>query len=275
MRDTGGGPGSWEFIGLLETFKKSGMSTNPIIGIHPEGGPSNWKMDAKLKKEWMLKNLGHTNAIMLYGDEPGAEWVMKQRPVYKAYQDQGFKFIIAGQENVLFKAGYVYDFFNMACDPAFNRKKTRRWNEIGHANVAWYAGQHVGPENPAFNRRQYGLGAYLANFSANFNYAHHLGPYNDRSSGYRPMVFAYGVYDGVIDTLQWEGFREGIDDIRYATMLKTLALEAAGSKDIDTVYAGRQALQYLALCQPDTVDLNTARYEMIDRILQLKKMLKK
>jgi len=200
---------------------------------------------------------------------------MRQRSMYKIYQEAGFKFFIAGQENVLFKAGYLYDFFNLATDPAVAGERVRPWNEIGRAHVAAYAGPHVGPENPALNRRQYGLGSYLSNFSADFNYAHHLGPYNDRSEGYRPMVFAYGSYDGVIDTLQWEGFREGIDDIRYATMMKTLALEASASKNIETQYAGRLALQFLALSRPEKIDLNSARYEMIRHILKLKSLLNK
>ena len=79
---------------------------------------------------------------------------------------------------------------------------------------------------------------YLANYSATCNYAHHFGPYNDDSTTYRPMVFAYGVHGGVLDTIQWEGYREGIDDIRYATALKRLAQTAARSPSLETRYAG-------------------------------------
>ena len=89
------------------------------------------------------------------------------------------------------------------------------------------------------------------------------------------MVFAYGCGDGVIDTLQWEGFREGIDDIRYATLLKRLAQEACNSRDIKVEYQGRAALQFMAEIDSASVDMNTARLEMIARILDLKKLLKK
>ena len=58
------------------------------------------------------------------------------------------------------------------------------------------------------------------------------------------MVFVYGMADGVIDTLQWEGFREGVDDIRYATLLHGLAVKAAASTNLDTIYAGAEALQW-------------------------------
>ena len=129
--------------------------------------------------------------------------------------------------------------------------------------------QHVGAENPDYNRRQNGLLPYLSGYSALCNYAHHLGPYNDDATTYRPMVFVYGTADGVIDTLQWEGFREGVDDIRYATLLHGLAAKAAAATNLDTVYAGRKALQWFALFDKDSADLSTARLEMIRMILQL------
>ena len=89
---------------------------------------------------------------------------------------------------------------------------------------------------------------------------------------YRPMVLAYGVYGGVLDTIQWEGYREGIDDIRYATALKRLAQKAAKSPNIETRYAGNKALQYMATLSRTEGDLQTVRYEMIDRILALSEM---
>ena len=36
---------------------------------------------------------------------------------------------------------------------------------------------------------------------------------------YRDHVFAYPTLNGVIDTIQWEGFREAVDDVRYLTTL--------------------------------------------------------
>ena len=89
------------------------------------------------------------------------------------------------------------------------------------------------------------------------------------------MVFAYGTYDGVIDTLQWEGFREGVDDIRYATLMKTLAAEALKSDNIDLRYAGGQANQFLALMETDKGNLDSIRGEMILHILKLKELLRK
>lgn len=228
--------------------------------------------DARRGAEWFDQAIGHHNVYVGHGDEPGAQWLMNARPMYDAYKRAGFKLIIAGGDSVFYKSGFVYDWHNVAQWPE-NADSTRLWNEVGNTHVAWYAAMHVGAENPAFNRRQYGLANYLANYSATCNYAHHFGPYNDDRTKYRPMVFAYGVYSGVIDTIQWEGYREAIDDIRYATALKRLAQQAAQSTDLETRNVGKQALQYMATLSRITGDLNAVRYEMIQRILALKCML--
>lgn len=263
-----------DFDRCLAIMKKVGMRMDPLFGEALTYAEQNF--DAKFKYDWYKKHFGHTNVIFSLSDEPPAEAVISFRPTFRRYQKYpGFEFFIAGGDNVLFKAGYSYGWFNDAKAPE-RRDTPRRWNEIRDAHLAWYAMQHIGPENPAFNRRQYGMAPYLAGYSAACNYAHHLGPYNDTKGWlYRPMVFAYGTYDGVIDTLQWEGFREGVDDIRYATLMKTLAAEALKSDNIDLRYAGGQANQFLALMETDKGNLDSIRGEMILHILKLKELLRK
>ncbi len=88
------------------------------------------------------------------------------------------------------------------------------------------------------------------------------------------MVFAYGVYDGVIDTLAWEGYREGIDDIRYATLLKTMAKQILSqTDDLQEKYAARQALQFLTEINFTGDNLNTVRLEIIEYIGKLRTIL--
>ena len=60
-----------------------------------------------------------------------------------------------------------------------------------------------------------------------YAYQHQFGPsiwndFDDVADHYRDHVFAYPTTDGVIDTVQWEGWREGVDDTRYvASLIKT------------------------------------------------------
>ena len=265
------------FQGALyeKLMREAGMRSDYLMGGSVLGkNRLDMEHYAKLQREHFTK-LGYKDIFIGYGDEPPARWVVANRNVFEAYQKNGMKFFIAGGNQVFYSGGYFYDFFNTAKDPE-DREATRLWNEVGHAWVAWYATHHVGPENPAFTRRQYGMAPYLANYSAICNYAHHYGSYNDRRETYKPMVFAYGTYGGVIDTLGWEGFREGIDDIRYATMLKRLAKEAiANTDDIKIRYAGQIVHQFFAELENDSADLNEARLEMINHILKLRAILKK
>lgn len=264
----------------LRMMKEAGIRTDVIVASVPlatQGGTMTEIESAGRRGVAAADRLlGHHNVYAAFGDEPPAAWLKETRPVLRAAQQAGWKFILAGSDHVFRKAGYQYDWHNIN-KQAENDTTTKLWNQLGHSpHVAWYAKQHVGVENPEFNRRQNGMAAYLSNYSSLCNYAHHYGPYNDDVSGYRPMVFTYGVYSGVLDTIQWEGFREGVDDIRYATLLVKLAREAAKSaSDIDMRYEGNKALQYLASFRKDADDLNACRFEMIKYILKLKDMLAK
>ena len=269
-----------EMLETVEVMKKVGMRTDLLLMGPPPGLPfwmegpeKRMKAEASLAAEWADKTFGHHNIYLGWGDEPGAGWIKQIRPTCKIYQDEGFKFIIATGNSLFYKAGYFYDWHNVSQDP-ITASAPPLWNQVDAAHVAWYANMHVGPENPTYNRMQYGMGAYLQGFSAFCNYAHHFGPYNDWSQGYRPMIFAYGIYDGVLDTIQWEGFREGVDDIRYATLMTDLARKAAKSDNIDARYTGRKALQYLAMFDyRHGSDLNACRREMTRFILQLRDLL--
>jgi len=74
--------------------------------------------------------------------------------------------------------------------------------------------------------------------------------------------------------MHWEGFREAIDDIRYATLLRQMAGRAIAVGSAKKRYAGKKALQYLALLDENRADLNTARLEIIHHILRIEALLK-
>ena len=271
-----GTPMQYDYEFTSDLMRKVGMRKDYVMGGGMFGGghsKSVRRQHARAQKKY-VESLGYKTAILGYGDEPGAGWVVKQRDLFSDYQSAGLLFFIAGGDQVFHAFGYGYDFFNTARRPE-DPEATRRWNEVGHAWVAWYAVHHVGTESPCFNRRQNGLAPYLCNYSALCNYAHHYGPYNDRHETYKPMIFAYGCGESVLDTLEWEGFREGLDDIRYATLLKRLAEEANASPSIEIQHTGRAVLQFFAELDPAACDMAEVRMEMIRRILELRTLLKK
>ncbi len=207
-----------------------------------------------------------------WGDEYSLNTLRRIRDMVQAYQEEGLRFTVNSTSGYA-AAGYLADLWWPPTFPDANSKaKAEHFNALGGDNYfGWYACHHVGVENPAFIRRQYGMGAYRAGLSCHYNYAHHLQGWNDVSQEiYRPMMFVYGVGNGCLDTLQWEGFREGMDDIRYATKLQQLAQPLARSMDnLKARYAAKKALQFLADLDGDDYDLTTTRLEMIRHILKL------
>ena len=83
------------------------------------------------------------------------------------------------------------------------------------------------------------------------------------------MMLVYGSGNGCIDTLAWEGFREGQDDIRYATKLQQLAHPLVKNGSTAARYAAKLALKLLADADQDDMDLMALRLEMIWHIERL------
>ena len=263
-----------ETLMTLGLMKKAGLRTDIVrIGVYR---PKTHKFqmeplraDAARMMARFEEILGHRNVYLRYGDEPSGAWFEKHHNFFEAYNDAGFVFHLHGGSRFMYRGAEFVTWAGVANWPD-DPTPTARWNALADGRVGWYSKMHVGPENPAFNRRQYGMASYLSGYSAVCNYAHHLGPYNDDSTRYRPMVFAYGSHGGVIDTLQWEGFREGIDDMRYATLMMRLARRAEKSGVPATERMGRSAVRLLQTFASDSGDIAALRLEMAERIMALR-----
>ena len=237
------------------------------------------RADARKWRRYADKHFGKDSRPMSsWGDEYGSQSMHGIRTMVELYQTYGFRFAV----NSLWcweVAPFFADLYWTAGSPdqrLAGKADHLRQASGDHAYVGWYADQHVGCENPAFIRRQYGFGPYRAGLSCHYNYAHHLEGWNDSTDDYyRPMMFYYGSGNGCIDTLQFEGMREGLDDIRYATLMKRLALPLSDSRDMKARYEARLALKLLAVEKNDDKDLTTLRLEMIGHIQRLMALGKK
>jgi hypothetical protein len=91
-------------------------------------------------------------------------------------------------------------------------------------------------ENPELYRKNYGFALWNAGYDGSMDYAyqHEAGAlWNDFDSvNFRDLVFAYPTSNGVIDTIQWEGWREGVDDTRYLATLIKLEGNDTSAKEI-------------------------------------------
>lgn len=113
--------------------------------------------------------------------------------------------------------------------------------------VYMYNQPQVGVEGPEVYRLNYGVSAWRAGFDGVMSYAyqHSMGSiWNDFDNPrFKDHVFAYPTIDGVIDTIAWEGFREGVDDVRYISTL----IEMAGSDESGRANAVIQKIRAEAL----------------------------
>ena len=279
------GPGNVDCLPLL---KEIGFPLNPLsgdlmvpwFGLNFGGRMSfqqlmSAKDGAEKCKAFYDKYVPGAQILVSHGDEQGTAFVTAHREFFRYFNEKGIKVGCAGHEALMLKGGYAYGYYPMGGSPD-TLEKARPWHELGNEPVGFYASQHTGSENPQFVRMQHGLLGYLSGLTMTYNYEFAIGSWNDRADElYKPMVITYSCGDGLMETIQYAGFREGCDDIRYATYLKGLCREAEKSGKTDASIAARKALQYLALLKRDKMDLNAVRAEMIEYILKIRNELGK
>ncbi len=267
----------------INIIKKMGFPTNVQFGnpmvpwfAHNFGGRMTFdqmmtaKDAARKCSEFYKKMYGHNNILVSYGDEQGGAFVVAQRDFFKYYEEYGIRMGCAGHASLFQKGAHVYGNMPIGSDPD-DKHLAPKWNDMRDAYYGFYACQHTASENPAFIRRQNGFLGYFNGMNLINNYEFAIGPWNDITSDvYRPMVVAYKNYGGIVDTLQWEGYREAIDDLRYATLLQQEIDKGLKCDDQKHRIAAKIALRYLALLEPDKMDLDGVRAEMVLHILNLR-----
>lgn len=180
---------------------------------------------------------------------------------------------VEGDDEVYARFGARVDVFVRRGRP--DSLMAQRWHAIGGTLLAT-GSPAVGLENPAVWRRQVGLALHRQNYDGFLlpGLCEADGGWDDRA--YLPRRARNLVYpgsDGVIPTLAWEGVREGLDDVRYATLFLQLADQAVASEVFTTASEGRKARLWLALADVEQGDLDTLRLEMIAWILKLRTVL--
>lgn len=272
---------------VIDIYKKAGLKTDVIFGavdandwgysglsevrdnpIEKQPEPAEYFHKVDVGYEIMRKLVGDATIYCIGADEPGMSRLVAERKMWKYNHDKGLKIFNTGNDRHLIYNGYNEDFVDT---PGYNKDATDKWHAAG-ALVTSYADPHTGPENPDLIRRTHGMDLYKANCDGTCNFVLNWYGWNDFTNAdenIRGLNMVYPTIDGPIDTIEWEGFREGIDDIRYATFLKQLAGKAIATGKTENIYQGRMALQWLAMLDSKKCDLNAMRMEMINYILKL------
>ncbi|MFD0715980.1 hypothetical protein [Paenibacillus sp. GCM10027626] len=216
--------------------------------------------------------VGHTNLFFDGWDEAGWSMLQFEQEIWKYIQEQlGGKVFATGHASHL-DLEVKENYLNWVGLP--ERERAAQWHAFGDDKmITNYAMPHTGPENPDLMRQRHGMWPYKANYDATYNYIFYENPTNiwndNASSDFRAFNLVYPTKTKLIDTIAWEGMREGIDDIRYATMLKQTAAEAIASGDPARSAAANAALDWLEAVDERSINQDLLRLEMIQRILAL------
>lgn len=279
-----------------EMFKKVGFDTQHLFCALPGCGVTTSYPAKEDDKNYggHLKSIAAASASMAairevfgpetkaysYGIDEGSAWTVRaERATWQGIHKAGGNTVVATQYHpfILFNLDY-------ANVPRHPRRYKREGADDFHAGnpdglMGWYADPHSGPENPDYTRRIYGWQTWRNNYDASCQYILFRDNWNDfwvpAEAFLRGLMLVYPQDNDILDTIEWEGLREGMDDVRYGTLLKQVAEKARLSGNVDTAYAGRAALTWLAQVDCEHSALDYLRLEMASRIVDLQNRLAK
>ena len=155
-----------------------------------------------------------------------------------------------------------------AADPKF-REAIDGMHRQGR-KIFTYMNPMAGFPLPELHRRNTGLGMWRIGFDGTMTWA-----YTHIESVYevdQPLIFAMVVRteNGVLDSLHWEGFREGVYDVQYLTTLLSEVGKAAGRFPDDPLV--EETWKWLRAVDVVDGDLSAIRSEMARRIVALQSL---
>lgn len=246
-------------------FGDSGMIGNPTEPAALETLRENVRRTIRIATEYGFPQ------VYFYGlDEATGDRLRSQRPAWEAVHEAGGKVIVSGFEGQLEAVGDLLDLFNRAGNPAL--EQPAEWHRRGHK--VWNYGHPQTPvEDPLVYRRNYGLFLWKLDFDGACTYCFMDSSgtqWNDFDDDtYRDHALAYPTVNGVVGTLALEGFREGVDDVRYATLLRQEAEKAQREGHPEAKARALKALEWLEGLDFQQVDLDEVRRALIQQILAL------
>lgn len=248
------------FLNVLSIRRQEGFSNRQLFLLGLNAGnylsETRFKRDLETLDEWRRIAGQHgARDIYVYAvDEATPSELLAQRDGWRRLKSHGAKIFAA-----TYKYGAEYQILAEQIDAIVlgirqDPKVVQHLRNSG-ADVFLYNQPQVGLEAPGAYRRAYGISAWKNGYTGVMPYAyqHSMGfIWNDLDHpSFRDHVFAYPTSTGVIGTVQWEGFREAVDDVRYvSTLLDVLRrvdypignrlIERAARSDVSPVELRRQ-----------------------------------
>ncbi len=259
----------------LKLRREVGMTSK--ILYHTYEGLGGWTVKPvdveRLKKVVELAKKYDYKEVYFYGlDEAQGDRLKQSRPELEKIHQAGGKIFAAGLATSLGGdsfdvVGDLQDLMVMSYTPL--KADADKWHSKGH-KIMSYANPQSGFEKPETYRRNYGLLLDYAKYDGGMTFSYYWFGWNDFNiwPPYRDHNFVYPTADGVIDTIQWEGYREGIDDLRYLAKLRKAI---AGAEKSGAAKQAAAVKTFIENVNIEKADLVALRNEMIGWILELNK----
>jgi hypothetical protein len=223
---------------VLRLMRLAGMKTDKVY-LTGDGGDSSVTLQwttptsaAQMAHEWLetAKSAGCNNVNMYLIDEARDDVLKAERPIAEAMRKAGVKTWVACYSNYFDTAGDFIDSANIANGPV-GPELVKKIHDAGK-RVFCYANPQGGVERPETYRRNYGLLLWQHDYDGSFDWCWYwqFGPTENANAWddfnhpvYRDHMMVYPTKNADVDTIQWEGWREGVDDTRYiATLMKEI-----------------------------------------------------
>ncbi len=261
----------------LQIRQDVGYSQRPLYFLgNTTGAPKDGKSVAILEQTVIsVKSLAAAygaTGFYIYGiDEATGQQLIEQLYGWRRVHALGGKVFVAGNTRHFETVNGATDIIVFYGMP--DSQEAEKWHSR-NKKIFSYHNPQTGPENPALFRKNYGILLWQRDFDGAMPYAyqHSMGSiWNDFDhEKYRDHNFTYPTKNGVIDTLAWEGFREGVDDVRYIATLEYLVAMAKDSPEGWFREKAEIAEKFLRdLKERDLDNMKRIRSEIINEILRL------
>ena len=212
----------------LDIRQQAGLSLGNLfllsLKTNPPFDPVGLTQLETMVRKWKViaDQKGYTK-LYVYGiDEAKDDLIAEQLPAWQIVKTNSGNVFVACPHHADVLAGKNMELGIL--NGPLDHSTAKRWSESG-LKVYSYGNPQIGVENPGVYRSNYGFKLWSAGYNGAMNYAyqHAFGDiWNDFDHPkYRDHVFAFPVSNGLISTVQWEGFREAVDDARYLALLVT------------------------------------------------------
>jgi len=243
--------------------KEAGLPTDKLYQLDGTGRPATAKQLEQLQDR--VGEIARTARARGFGDvyfhavdEASGDALRGERPAMTAVHAAGGKLFVACYDDAVGTVGDLLD--RPILSGPFKPQQVEKWHRQGKL-VFSYGNPQVGIEDPNLYRKNYGFGLWCAGYDGAMPYAyqHAFGNiWNDFDDAeFRDHVFAYPTTSGVVDTIEWEGFRSAVDDVRYLATLLNLKKMPPD--------AGRN---WLCPRVDATLDMTAIRQQIIEKILK-------